>query len=240
MSVEEDILPVKVLVVEDDEGVGRFLHQVISEEGWEARWEEDGAMALRLLTEEPFDLVLLDVMLPGKDGVEVCRELRARSNNVPVLMITARDALEDKIAGLDAGADDYLCKPFQMAELLARARALLRRSSDSQSHLLEVKDLSLDPLTRQAVRGGNLIRLSGTEYRLLSFMMRNAGKVLARQQILEHVWQYDFGGNDNVLDVYVSYLRSKIDKGYEPLIHTVRAVGFRMGDPVEEPEPSKV
>jgi DNA-binding response OmpR family regulator len=173
-------------------------------------------------------------MLPGKDGVEVCRELRARGNNVPVLMITARDALEDKIAGLDAGADDYLCKPFQMAELLARARALLRRSSETQAHVLEVKDLALDPLTRQAKRGGNPIRLSGTEYRLLSFMMRNAGKVLARPQILEHVWQYDFGGNDNVLDVYISYLRQKIDKGFEPLIHTVRAVGFRMGDPVDE------
>ena len=134
MSVEEDVVPVKVLVVEDDEGVGRFLHQVISEEGWEAKWEEDGAMALRLLQDETFDLVLLDVMLPGKDGVEVCRELRAHGNNIPVLMITARDALEDKIAGLDAGADDYLCKPFQMAELLARARALLRRSADTQAN----------------------------------------------------------------------------------------------------------
>lgn len=227
-------MSIKVLVVEDDEGVGRFLHQVISEEGWDAKWEEDGAVALRLLQEEPFDLVLLDVMLPGRDGLEVCRELRARGNNVPVLMITARDALEDKIAGLDAGADDYLCKPFQMAELLARARALLRRSTDSQTHLMEVEDLVLDPLARQAQRGGQNIRLSGTEYKLLSFMMRNAGKVLARPQILEHVWQYDFGGNDNVLDVYVSYLRQKIDKGFEPLIHTVRGVGFRMGNPVDE------
>ncbi len=239
MSEEENVMPVKILVVEDDEGVGRFLHQVISEEGWEAKWEEDGAVALRLLNDESFDLVLLDVMLPGKDGIEVCRELRARGNNVPVLMITARDALEDKIAGLDAGADDYLCKPFQMAELLARARALLRRSSDTQAHVLEVQDLTLDPLTRQAKRGGNVVRLSGTEYRLLSFMMRNAGQVLARPKILEHVWQYDFGGNDNVLDVYISYLRQKIDKGFDPLIHTVRAVGFRMGDPVDEPEPVK-
>jgi len=238
MSVEEGVLPVKVLIVEDDEGVGRFLHQVISEEGWEPKWVEDGEVMLRQMQEEPYDLVLLDVMLPGRDGVEVCRELRARGSNVPVLMITARDALEDKIAGLDAGADDYLCKPFQMAELLARARALLRRSADSQTHLLEVKDLVLDPLTRQAKRGGQNIRLSGTEYRLLSFMMHNAGKVLGRQQILEHVWQYDFGGNDNVLDVYVSYLRQKIDKGREPLIHTVRAVGFRIGDPVNEPEPA--
>jgi len=237
MSVEEGILPVKVLIVEDDEGVGRFLQQVISEEGWEPKWVEDGEVTLREMQEEPYDLVLLDVMLPGMDGVAVCREMRARGNNMPVLMITARDALEDKIAGLDAGADDYLCKPFQMAELLARARALLRRSADSQTHLLEVKDLVLDPLTRQAKRNGQNIRLSGTEYRLLSFMMRNAGKVLGRQQILEQVWQYDFGGNDNVLDVYISYLRQKIDKGHEPLIHTVRAVGFRIGDLVNEPEP---
>lgn len=233
-------MSIKVLVVEDDEGVGRFLHQVISEEGWEVQWEEDGLEALRLLQDNQYDLVLLDVMIPGRDGLNVCRELRASGNRVPVLIITARDALEDKIAGLDAGGDDYLCKPFQMAELLARARALLRRSADMQTHLIQVKDLELDPLARHAKRGNNVIRLSGTEYRLLSFMMRNAGKVLARQQILEHVWQYDFGGNDNVLDVYISYLRQKIDKDFEPLIHTVRAVGFLMGDAEDKTENSVV
>jgi DNA-binding response OmpR family regulator len=168
-------------------------------------------------------------MLPGMDGFTVCRRLRAAQVMTPILIITARDTLEDKLAGLDGGADDYIVKPFQVAELLARMRALLRRGSSSPA-ILQVADLTLDPATRQAMRGGKAIALSGTEYALLEYLMRNAGRVLTRSMILDHVWQYDFDGNDNVLDVYISYLRRKIDKGHtQPLIHTLRGVGYKMG-----------
>jgi DNA-binding response OmpR family regulator len=167
-------------------------------------------------------------MLPGLGGLELCRTLRSEGLEAPVLMITARDLVEDKIAGLDSGADDYLVKPFQLGELLARVRALLRRPSASPG-VLHLADLSLDPVTRKAVRGNRAIHLSATEYALLEFLMRHAERVLPRAEILMHVWQYDFEGSDNVLDVYISYLRGKIDRGHSrPLIHTVRGVGFRM------------
>ena len=176
---------------------------------------------------QEFDLILLDVMLPRMDGFAVCRQLRVGGIQTPILLITARDAIDDKIKGLDSGADDYLVKPFQVGELLARMRALLRRVA-SVPTTLQIGDLVLDPATRRAMRGAKAIALSSTEYALLEFLMRNTGRVLTRAQILEHVWQYDFEGNDNVLDVYISYLRGKIDKGRSPLIHTVRGVGFRM------------
>lgn len=218
-----------VLIVEDDDSVARFLKQATTEAGYSAQVAADGQDALDLATAVRFDLILLDVMIPSINGFEVCRRLRAAKVATPVLIITARDALEDKIEGLDSGADDYIVKPFQVAELLARARALLRRGSSSPA-VLSAGDLTLDPATRLASRGGKAITLSATEYSLLEFLMRNAGRVMTRSTILEHVWQYDFDGNDNVLDVYISYLRSKIDKGHgQPLIHTVRGVGYRMG-----------
>jgi DNA-binding response OmpR family regulator len=168
-------------------------------------------------------------MIPHINGFEVCRRLRALKIMTPILIITARDTLEDKINGLDSGADDYIIKPFQIAELLARARALLRRGTSSPP-ILSIADLSLDPATRLASRAGKNITLSATEYSLLEYLMRNAGRVMTRSMILEHVWQYDFDGNDNVLDVYINYLRNKIDKGRSiPLIHTIRSVGYRMG-----------
>jgi len=220
----------RLLLVEDDESVARFLNQAMLEAGYSAEVVGDGIEGLRRASSEPFDLLLLDVMLPGLDGLEVCRRLRAAQLRTPILIITARDTLEDKLAGLDGGADDYLVKPFELAELLARVRALLRRSS-SETSFLQVADLTLDPLSREARRGDRAIGLSSTEYALLEYLMRHSGQVLTRAMILEHVWQYDFGGNDNVLDVYVSYLRRKIDRGHpRPLIHTVRGVGFRVGD----------
>ena len=218
----------KVLIVEDEPGVSRFLEQACREAGYAPHVEADGAVALRVARATPFDLILLDVMLPGMNGFEVCRGLREAGIKTLVLIITARDTLEDKIEGLDAGADDFVCKPFRVAEILARMRALLRRRESGVTRL-QLGDLSLDPATRVAKRGDKIIHLSATEYSLLEYMMRHAGQTMARSVILDHVWQYDFAGNDNVLDCYIGYLRQKIDKGRSPLIHTSRGVGYRMG-----------
>lgn len=230
----------KLLIVEDDPGLLLLLHKAATEAGYAVQTESDGGAALdRLLPSssggvgsEPFDLVILDVMLPTLSGFEICRRARAGRVATPILLLTARDALKDKVEGLDAGADDYLVKPFQVAELLARVRALLRRNTPFVSGVLTVGDLSLDPASRRARRGEKTLQFSATEYALLEYLMRNAGRVLTRSQILEHVWQYDFAATgDNVLDVYISYLRNKIDKGFaHPLIHTVRGVGFVMED----------
>ncbi|CEK20654.1 response regulator with CheY-like receiver domain and winged-helix DNA-binding domain [Chthonomonas calidirosea] len=217
-----------ILIVEDDKSVARFLQQALTEAGYTTQVVEDGETALHLAVSIAFDLILLDVMLPRKDGFTLCKELRAASVTTPILIITARDTLEDKIEGLDSGADDYIVKPCQIGELLARVRALLRRGTSSPP-VLRVADLTLDPATRKVCRQGKTIHLSMTEFALLEYLMRNAGRVVTRLMILEHVWQYDFEGNDNVLDVYISYLRSKIDRGFaRPLIHTVRGVGYRL------------
>ncbi|MBC8138528.1 MAG: response regulator transcription factor [Fibrella sp.] len=225
----------KLLVVEDDPGLAKLLRKALSEAGYSVQVVGDGADAYVLIRSETFDLLLLDVMLPGMDGFTLCRRARTAKITAPILLLTARDAVKDKVEGLDAGADDYLVKPFQVAELLARVRALLRRGAGVAAPVIVVGDLALDPATREARRGERLIRLSATEYSLLEYLMRNAGRVLTRSLILEHVWQYDFGGSDNVLDVYIGYLRGKIDKGFaDPLIRTVRGVGFviesRSGD----------
>ena len=218
-----------VLIIEDNPAVARLLKQATREAGYTPQVVDDGLQALSCALPGQFDLILLDVMLPGMDGFEVCRRLREAQVSSLILMITARDTTEDKIAGLDAGADDYIVKPFQVAELLARMRALLRRGQSS-SPVLKVADLTLDPVTRKATRGGKSTSLSATEYSLLEYMMRHANRVLTRSVILDHVWQYDFGGTDNVLDVYIGYLRQKLDKGHsQRLIHTVRGVGFRVG-----------
>jgi DNA-binding response OmpR family regulator len=214
-----------ILIVEDDESVARFLEQVVVESGYVAQRCEDGVQACEMAETLNFDLILLDIMLPQRNGFEVCRYLRSHAIVTPILLITARDTLEDKIEGLDSGADDYIVKPFQIGELLARMRALLRRGATMPS-VLRVGDLTLDPATRQALRGVKRIYLSATEYSLLEYLMRNAGKVLPRAQILEHVWNYQFEGRDNVLEVYISYLRGKIDRARPALIHTVRGVGY--------------
>ena len=216
-----------VLIVEDSPDVSVFLEQACSEAGYSVQMATNGTAGLTKAQTGSFDLILLDVLLPGMDGFEVCRQLRATGVQSLVLIITARDRLEDKIEGLDAGADDYICKPFRVPEILARMRALLRRR-DSGAALIRVGDLTLDPSTRRAVRAGQPIHLSATEYNLLELLMRHAGQTLSRSHIMEHVWQYDFNGRDNVLDVYIGYLRQKIDRGHAPLIHTARGVGYRL------------
>ncbi len=224
----------KVCVVEDDPGIGSFLEAALSEAGYSVRWITDGAVALRELSTGRFDLIVLDVLLPNIDGFEICRRLRKSRNQTPILIITAKDTLEDKIEGLDCGADDYLVKPFQMLELLARSRALLRRR-EVETGILIVGDLSLELDSRVAHREDRKVSLSGTEFALLEYLMRNAGRVLSRQQILDHVWQYDFDGNDSVIDVYISYIRSKVDRGFaKPMITTVRGLGYRLESQVTD------
>ncbi len=215
-----------VLIVEDDRSLARLLQQAVSEAGYVTQVEHNGSTALELAQSLTFDLILLDVMLPGLDGLEVCRRLRAARVASLVLMITARDAVDNKVEGLDSGADDYIVKPIAIRELLARIRALLRRGVSAPAALC-VADLTLDPAARRVMRGGKPIALAATEYALLEYLMRNAGRVLTRSMIMEHVWHYDFEGHDNVLDVYIGYLRGKIDRHHSPaLIRTVRGVGF--------------
>lgn len=224
----------QVLIVEDDAAAARLTRQAVTEAGYTAAVAADGEEALLLLQTATFDIILLDVMLPHHDGFSLCRTLRAQGIRSLVLMLTARDTLEDIITGLDSGADDYIVKPFRVAELLARMRALLRRGNTQSPTHLRVSDLTMDPATREVIRAGQRIELSATEYRLLEYLMRNAGRVLTRAMLLEHVWEYDFGGNDNVLDVYISYLRRKIDRGRTvPLLQTVRGVGYRIAHTTE-------
>ncbi len=203
------------------------------EAGHRAHLESDGEVGRNFARDPSFEIILLDVMLGRVDGLALCRDLRNAGVETPILMITARDRLDDKVAGLDAGADDYLVKPFQVAELLARVRALGRRTKSAAPNI-SVGNLTLDPLRREVRVQDRPIALSATEYALLDYLVRNAGRTLTRSMILQHVWQYDFAGNDKVLDVYVSYLRRKIDVKGASLIETVRGMGYRLRSP-EEP-----
>jgi DNA-binding response OmpR family regulator len=218
----------RILVVEDERKVANFVRQGLEEEGHAVELAADGAAALDLgLAEPPFDLIVLDVMLPKRDGFAVLRTLREHRVATPVLMLTARDAVGDKVAGLDAGADDYLAKPFAFEEFLARVRALLRRGTDQRSAVLKLDDLTLDPLQREVKRGARRIMLTPREYALLEYFLRNVGRVLTRPMLAQHVWGLDFDTESNLIDVYVGYLRRKIDgKGERPLVHTVRGVGY--------------
>jgi heavy metal response regulator len=220
---------VRILVVEDERKVASFIQRGLEEEGYAVDVTGDGENGLAMALDGVHDLILLDVHLPGRNGFEVLRELRERKVSTPVLLLTVRATIEDKVLGLDSGADDYLTKPFAFQELLARVRALLRRRSDERSAVLQVADLTLDPATRAAHRGGEAIDLTGKEYALLDYFMRNPGRVLTRTMIAEHVWDYDFDSMTNVIDVYVNYLRKKIDRDRNPkLIHTVRGSGYVM------------
>ncbi len=222
----------RVLLVEDEKRIAGFIKQGLQEEQYAVDVVFDGESALDLPSGAEYDLIVLDVMLPKKDGVEVCRALRERGERTPVLMLTARDAVEDRVRGLDSGADDYLVKPFAFAELLARIRALLRRGSAITSTQIRVGDLVLDTLTRRATRGDRTVELTAREYALLEYLMRNAGQVLSRTQILNHLWNYDFLGSSNVVDVYIGYLRRKIDEGFPTrLLRTVRGSGYRIEEP---------
>jgi two-component system OmpR family response regulator len=218
----------RVLVVEDEVKMGRLLRRGLTEEGHAADVARTGDDALWLAAATEYDAIVLDVMLPGRDGFEVCRELRERGVWAPVLMLTARDAVPDRIAGLDAGADDYLAKPFAFAELLARLRALARRGSAERPTVLEAGDLRLDPAARTVHRGGAPIALSAKEFALLETFMRRPGQVLSRYQLLEHAWDYAYENRSNVVDVYVRYLREKIDRPFgRDSIETVRGAGYR-------------
>jgi two-component system response regulator MprA len=223
---------VKILVVDDERAVRDSLRRALELEGYDIELAADGSEALTRLTEngesQP-DAVILDVLMPGIDGLEVCRRLRRHGNRVPVLMLTARDEVENRVGGLDAGADDYVTKPFALEELLARMRALLRRASESSEEALRFADLELDPGTREVRRGGERIELTRTEFALLELFMRNPRQVLTRSIIFERVWGYDFGFASNSLDVYIGYLRRKTEAGDKPrLIQTVRGVGYAL------------
>jgi DNA-binding response OmpR family regulator len=221
----------RVLVVEDERKVASFIRQGLEEEGHAVEVAGDGVTALELLLAPgaPFDLIVLDVMLPKRDGLDVLKTLRARGVTAPVLMLTARDGVADKVAGLDLGADDYLTKPFAFEELLARVRALLRRGTEQRASVLRLGDLTLDPVTRQATRGNRRIELTAREYSLLDYFLRQPGRVLTRPMIAEHVWGLDFDSESNIIDVYIGYLRRKVDAPGEPrLLHTVRGSGYVM------------
>jgi two-component system response regulator MprA len=222
-----------LLIVDDEPSVRTALERVLRLEGYEVELAPDGATALKRLGLGRLpDAVILDVLMPELDGLVVCRRLREQGNGIPVLMLTARDSVGDRVAGLDAGADDYLVKPFALEELLARVRALLRRGHDSNGGPLSFADLVLDPSTREVTRGGKPIELTRTEFNLVELFMRHPRQVLTRSQIFERVWGYDFGPSSNALDVYIGYLRRKTELGTEPrLIHTVRGVGFALREP---------
>jgi DNA-binding response OmpR family regulator len=221
----------KILLAEDDIRLGRAVKRVFEEEGYDVVIAGDGLRALAAASEAEFDVIILDIMLPEKDGFTVCRELRKNGVETSVLMMTARAQVEDRVNGLDSGADDYMVKPFAVAELLARVRALARRKLRLLQPRDELRagDLSLDVARHSAVRGSREIELTVKEFQLLELLLRHQGQVLSRSQILDHVWQYDREFASNVVDIYIHYLRNKVDKGFKtPLIHTVRGVGYTL------------
>ena len=221
----------QILVVEDEQKVAAFLGQALNEAGYTVSVAHDGAEGLALAQAAEFDVIVLDRLLPRMNGLDLCRTLRDGGSETPILMITARDALEDKVLGLDSGADDYLTKPFSIDEMLARVRALLRRRSGPRTAtVLTVGNLTLDTQTRKARRGEIEFELSSREYALLDYLMRNARRPVTRAMIAEHVWGFDFDSGSNIIDVYVSYLRRKIDAGTGPkLIRTLRHIGYQIG-----------
>src|SRR5450432_2375058 len=217
----------RVLVVEDERKTASFVRKALQAESFAVDVMANGEDALLAAAGTPFDVIVLDIMLPGRDGLSVLRQLRERKNTTPVLLLSARGEVNERIEGLNLGADDYLPKPFELAELVARVRALTRRGGENKSSVLRVADLMLDTLTRKAQRGKTTIELTPREYRLLEFLMRSSGQLCGRMMILEKVWDYDFDPGTNLVDVYIKRLREKIDAGFEPkLLHTVRGTGY--------------
>jgi two-component system OmpR family response regulator len=220
---------IRVLVVDDENALSELVALALRYEGWEVRTAENGASAVSIARDFRPDMAVLDIMLPDIDGLEVLRRLRAETERLPVLFLTARDDVSDRIAGLTAGGDDYVTKPFSIEELVLRLRALLRRSHlavAGESPVLQVGDLTLDEDSREVHRGEDLVPLTATEFELLRFLMRNPKRVLSKAQILDRVWNYDFGGQANIVELYISYLRKKIDAGRTPMIHTMRGFGY--------------
>jgi len=219
----------RVLIVEDQRKIAAFLRRGLEEEGYAVDLALDGEEGLDFAGAAPYDLVVLDIMLPKRDGLSVCRELRTRGCRVPILMLTARDTVEDRIAGLDSGADDYLTKPFAFGEFLARVRALVRRGSDRRSPELQVADIVLDPVRHEVRRAGEIVPLALKEYAILEYLLQQPGRVATRTMIAEHVWGYDFESESNVIDVHIRSLRRKLDAGRDrTAIETVRGVGYRI------------
>lgn len=221
----------RILIVEDDRKVGAFLQKGLREEHYAVDVCRDGEEAVEWASINSYDVIVLDIMLPKKDGFAVCRELRQKGMLTPILMLTAKDSVENKVSGLTEGADDYLTKPFSFEELLARIRALLRRTQDYKTKALKVGDLELDPIKRQATRAGKHIPLSGKEYALLEYLMRNKGRVVTESMIVEHVWDMNYEGTSNIVNVYINYLRKKIDSESEAkLIRTIRGHGYTIDE----------
>ncbi len=217
----------RILVIEDEKKVANFIKKGLEEEHYAVDTAYDGEIGLYMAETNEYDLLILDLMIPKIDGWEVLKRLRNNRNNVPILVLTAKDTVEDIVRGLDSGCDDYLTKPFEFLEFLARVRALLRREKLDKEPLLKMDDLTLSPVTHKVMRKGKEIELTSKEYALLEYFIRNPNKVLTRTMISEHVWDYHFDSMTNVIDVYVNYLRKKIDKGFESkLIHTIRGVGY--------------
>jgi two-component system, OmpR family, copper resistance phosphate regulon response regulator CusR len=222
----------RILLVEDNRRLNNSLKSSLEEDGFAVDAAYNGIEGEELAEAAPYDLIILDVMLPGKDGMTVCQDLRKQRVNTPVIMLTARDTVEDRVQGLDSGADDYLVKPFALNELKARLRALLRRESNEKSGKLVVRDLSLDPATHRVERAGNVIELTTKEYALLEYFMRNPNRLITREMAEMHIWNYDFDGISNVVDVYIRRLRRKIDDPFEnKLFETVRGAGYRLSSP---------
>jgi DNA-binding response OmpR family regulator len=216
-----------ILIVEDEVKLARFIELELSSEGYEITVAHDGLNALILVRESSPDMILLDWMLPGMSGVEICRRLRSTGNKVPIIFLTARDEISDRVAGLDAGANDYVVKPFSIEELLARIRAHLRQIQIDDANVLKFQDLKLDRLTRQVFRGPRSIELTVKEFDLLEYLLSNPRQVFTRDQILEKVWGYDFMGDSNIIEVYIRYLRLKLeDQNEKRLLHTIRGVGY--------------
>jgi two-component system OmpR family response regulator len=224
--------PIRVLVVDDEPTLTDLLQMALRYEGWEVRTASDGRHALNLAREFRPDAIVLDIMLPDIDGMQVLSRLRQDGQQTAVLFLTAKDSLEDRINGLTAGGDDYVTKPFSLEELVARLRGLIRRSmlavNDEEDPRLVVGDLVLDEDSHEVSRGGDAVELTATEFELLRYLMRNPRRVLSKTQILDRVWNYDFGGKSSVVEIYISYLRRKIDAGRKPMIHTVRGAGYML------------
>jgi two-component system OmpR family response regulator len=228
--VRPDGTPARAVVADDEEYLADLLRMTLQAEGLEVRVAATGRQALDAIQDFTPDIVVLDIMMPGLDGLEVMRRVRDRGNTVPILFLTAKDALADRVAGIGEGGDDYVTKPFSLEELVVRVRALLRRSLGTtpvdEEPVLRVADLELNEQTHDVTRAGERIALTGTEFELLRFLMQNQRRVLSKAQLLDEVWGYDFGGKTSVVELYISYLRKKIDAGRDPLIHTLRGVGY--------------